>query len=145
MDGSLLFPDIYVYKLIENIEITTQKHLNIPQMASYNPGDDIQSSDVLKEEAILMKREAIAKMPLKYESCSIELFKAVVNLWVTIRGYLFAEGWTAHFKKNEKSSIRKALMSIGTVKERGREEISFRLASFHFLYCPLIFRAGPQG
>jgi hypothetical protein len=35
-------------------------------------------------------------------------------------------------------------MSIGTAKERGREEISVRLASFHFLYCPLIFRAGPQ-
>ncbi len=112
-----------VYKLIEDIEIVTQKHLNIPQMASYNPGDDIRSSiitDVLKDEAILMNWEAIAQMPSNYESCSIELFEAVVNLWVTIRGFSFAEGWTAHFKKNEKSSkkgTRKALKSIGTEKE----------------------------
>ena len=61
---------------------------------------------------ILSKWEDIAHgIPHRFEKYSIELLKAVVRLWTTVRMHAFAKGWTMKFEKWYQKGTRKTLQT----------------------------------
>ena len=49
-------------------------------------------------------------IPAKYERYSVELLKAVVDLWTNIRGHSFARDFTVNFEAKFKKGTRKTLI-----------------------------------
>ena len=97
---------------MESIELVARQHLNVDTMT---PGTDVKRlimEQIVKSDSILLHWEAIAvTIPTKYETYSIELLRAIANLWVAVRGHSFAKGWTMKFqsKSQSKKGTRKAL------------------------------------
>ena len=57
----------------------------------------------MTSDNIVASWERIAdSIPPKYEKYSVELLKSVTDLWITIRGYTFAKGFTQKFEGNKK-------------------------------------------
>jgi len=60
-------------------------------MHTYVPGTNIKSditSDIIQTDSILVSWEKIASMiPPTYKKCSLELLKAIAELWINIRGF----------------------------------------------------------
>ena len=84
---------------MESIELLVHRYLNVEL---FTPGTDV-CSHILKEveqsEDILFYWESIASsVPAKCEPYSIELLKAVTELWLTVRGHSFAKDWTMKFQ-----------------------------------------------
>ena len=99
--------------LLEEVELVVRRHLNVRSMQTYDEGTNICLSiteEVLTTNSVLCCWETIAhSIPLSYEEYSIELLKAVVNLWITVRAHAFAKGWTMKFEKKYKKGTRKSL------------------------------------
>ena len=106
---------VQVYLLMESIEKVTRHHLNADTVQN-SMGCSIQQlivSEALTDVDILQ-----TLLPAKYEKYSIELLKAVVTLWTTVRCFAFAKGWNDHFqKKFVKHGTRKTLKNKDTEKE----------------------------
>ena len=51
-------------------------------------------------------------IPSRYEKYSIELLKAIIEVWITIHGHSFAKDWTMKFESKYKKGTRKALWEI---------------------------------
>ena len=67
-------------------------------------------AETMDSKPILEHWDVIARsIPPNYESYSLELLRAVVTLWITIRGHCFAEGWTMKFEKKYSKGVRKTL------------------------------------
>ena len=109
--GGLYQIDNDVFKLFESIEMVVRHHLNT---TTFDPTVDINCAirhDVLKSQFIMNLWEDIACVfPSRYEQYSIELFTHIINLWTSIRGHSFAEGWTMKFeRKFKQKGTRKTL------------------------------------
>ena len=82
-------------------------------MQTYNQGTDVRSciiDEAMRADSVLHYWETIAhSIPPKCEEYSIELLKAVISLWVTIRAHAFAKGWTMKFENKYKKGTRKSL------------------------------------
>ena len=58
----------------------------------------------MRTNSVLQCWETIAHtIPPTYEQYSVELLKAVINLWVAIRAHAFAKGWTMKFERKYKA------------------------------------------
>ena len=99
--------------LLEEAEVIVRRHLSVQSMQTYNQGTDIHScitDEIMRTNSVLCCWETIAhSIPHSYEQYSIELLKAVISLWVTVRAYAFAKGWTMKFEKKYKKGTRKSL------------------------------------
>ena len=98
---------------MESIELVVRQHLNVQNIQVSIPGTNIHRlivEDVIKSESILSHWEALAHcIPTKYEPYSMELLQVITNLWITIRGYSFANDWTMKFVSKYKKGTRKTL------------------------------------
>ena len=75
---------------------------------------------VLDDPTILDRWEAIAvTIPAKHETNSLELLRAVIELWATVRCFPFAAGCNIllHKAASKKQGTRRALKTRGTEKE----------------------------
>ena len=87
------------------------------------PSEDIHSKvvdKILADQEILEMWEKVASgVPPKYEEASIELLKAVVELWATIRCFSFAAGCNILLQKKttKKKGTRRVLKMKGTDKD----------------------------
>ena len=72
-------------------------------MQMYVPGTDLRKivvEKVVTSDNIVASWERIAdNIPTNYEKYSFELLKSVTDLWITIRGYAFAKGFTQKFER----------------------------------------------
>ena len=67
---------------------------------------------VIETESVLSKWEDISHtIPHRFEKYTIELLKAVVRLWTTMRLHAFAKGWTMKFEKRYQKGTRKTLQT----------------------------------
>ena len=77
------------------------------------PGFNIRQlilKDVIQSTTVLSYWEEIAhRIPSKYEPYSLELLQAIVDLWITIHVYSFADNWTMQFVGKYKTGTRKTL------------------------------------
>ena len=65
---------------------------------------------ILSDKAILQHWELLTgSVPHKFENYSVELLKAIAELWIHVRGHSFAQGWTMNFETKYKKGTRKAL------------------------------------
>ena len=99
---------------MESIELLVKRYLNVE---SFTPGTDARShilEEVEQSEDILFYWENIASsIPAKCEPYSLELLKAITELWITIRGHSFAKEWTMQFQKSKyQKGTRKTLQPI---------------------------------
>lgn len=109
--GGLYHINNDVFKLFVDIELIVRRHLDI---RTCTPDTSIQAlirCQVVASKPILTRWEDIiaTDIPSKYEKYSIELLEKIVFLWVTIRGYSFAKGWTMKFERKYKKGTRKSL------------------------------------
>ena len=83
---------------MEEIEVIVRRHLSTQSMQTYNQGTNIHlhiTDEAMKTNSVLCCWETIAhSIPPAFELYSIALLKAVISLWVSIRGHAFAKGWT---------------------------------------------------
>ena len=111
---------MYVYALMERVEQITRSILNVRRI---KPSENLHSAiveEVLDDPSILEMWEANATViPVKYETYSIELLKAVVELWATVRCFSFAAGCNIPLEKAaaKKQGTRRTLKTRGTEKE----------------------------
>ena len=89
---------VQVYNLMKSIEIVTRRHLHQSVNVSSCPIQELIVNDALKSEEILQNWEIVGLFPVKYEAYSVELLKAVVTLWTTVRCFAFTKGGTNSFK-----------------------------------------------
>ena len=107
-----------MYNLMKSIEIVTRRHLHQSVTVSSCPIRELILNDALKSEEILQNWEIVANFPVKYEAYSVELLKAVVTLWTTVRCFAFAKRWNEQFqRKFKKHGTRSTLKRKGTEKE----------------------------
>lgn len=96
--------------------MVVRHHLNIPAIQSYLPNTDLREviiKEALGSSSLLPYWETIAHyIPSRYEKYSIELLKAIIELWITIRGHSFAKDWTMKFESKHKKGTRRALREI---------------------------------
>ena len=88
------------------------------------PSEDVHSricKQVLSDHEILEMWERVAiGVPQKYEKHSIELLKAVIELWATVRCFSFTAGCNILLQKkgsNAKKGTRRILKMKGTDKD----------------------------
>ena len=107
---------IQVFHLIEAIEMVVRKHLNVPNIQSYQPDTDLRKvilKEALDPQSVLSYWETIADViPARYEKYRVELLRVVIELWITIRGHSFAKGWTMKFETKSKKGTRIALREM---------------------------------
>ena len=107
---------------MEEMELVVRCHMNKDAMRTYVPGTDIKSditSHIMQTDSILVRWEKVASViPPAHEKYSLELLKAIAELWINICGFSFAEGLTSFFdRKFVKHGIRNTLKKKGTDKE----------------------------
>lgn len=98
---------------MQSIELVARQHLNTESATVFTPGVDLRKSimeDVIQSDAILHEWETIAcSIPNSHEPYSIELLRAITDLWITIRGHSFTKNWTMNFTSKYKKGTRKTL------------------------------------
>ena len=105
---------------MERVEQITRSVLNVRRI---KPSVNLHSAvveEVLDDPCVLEMWEANATViPAKYETYSLELLKAVVELWATVRCFSFAAGCNILLQKAaaKKQGTRRALKTRGTEKE----------------------------
>ena len=111
-----LFMQVYHFML--DVEEVVRTQLNIKNFSVHTShSQDGNFSDsliaqVIETESVLSKWEDIAhRIPHRFEKYSIELLKAVVRLWTTVRLHVFAKGWTMKFEKWYQKGTRKTLQT----------------------------------
>ena len=94
-----LFMQVYHFML--DVEEVVHTQLNIKNFSvPTSHSQDVNFSDsliaqVIETKSVLSKWEDIThRIPHRFEEYSIELLKAVVRLWTTVRLHAFAKGWT---------------------------------------------------
>ena len=79
-----------------------RQHFIVHKVQMFVPGSDLRRTvgeEVLCSDWINTCWERIAQD-------TIELLRAITDLWITIRGHSFAKGWTMKFeRKYQKNSI----------------------------------------
>ena len=64
--------------------------------------------EVMESEPVLTQWEAVASsIPTKYKLYGIKVLEAIAELWITVRGHLFAKKWTSKLEKKFKKGTRK--------------------------------------
>ena len=100
---------------MEEVELVVRCHLSAQSMQTYKQGTNIHSGitdEAIRRNSVLCYWETIAcSIPPTYEQYSIELLKAVISLWVSIRAHAFAKGWTMKFERKYKKGTRKSLQA----------------------------------
>ena len=81
------------------------------------PIQELIVNDALKSEEILQNWEIVGLFPVKYEAYSVELLKAVVTLWTTVRCFAFTKGWNKQFQRKLKKHGTRS-----TLKRKGKEK-----------------------
>ena len=102
------------------IEKTIRQHLSADQLCSLQGVDlySIVSDDIFNNVALLEVWESIVQpTSQRYATYSTELLKVVSRLWITVRGFSFAEGCNLLLLKKFEKGTRKTLSSKGTDKE----------------------------
>ena len=105
---------------MERVEKITRSILNVQKL---KPSENLHSAiveEVFNDPCTLEMWKAIATgIPVKYETYSLELLKAVVELWATVRCFSFAAGCNILLQKAtaKKQGTRRALKMRGTEKE----------------------------
>ena len=94
--------------------MVVQHHLSSQKMHTYKEGTDVHSCIIdaaMETESVLHCWEAIAHQDThaSYEQYSIELLKAVINLWVTVRAHV-------HLQKSGHYSLRRSYKKDVTAK-----------------------------
>ena len=96
--------------------MVVHRHLNVPNIQTYQPNTDLRErilKEALDSPSVLSYWETIAdNIPPRYENYSIELLRAIIVLWITIRGHSFAKEWTMKFEMKYKKGTRKALQEV---------------------------------
>ena len=79
----------------------------------YVPGSDVIKvvrEEVFNTHSIMVYWEKISQdTPKRFEIYSLELLGAIIDLWITIRGYSFSKGWMANFERKHEKGTRKNL------------------------------------
>ena len=111
-----LFMQVYHFML--DVEEVVHTQLNIKNFSvPTSHSQDVNFSDsliaqVIETKSVLSKWEDIThRIPHRFEEYSIELLKAVVRLWTTVRLHAFAKGWTMKFEKRYQKGTRKTLQT----------------------------------
>lgn len=91
-------------------------------MQTLKPTKNVHSAitEVLKDSSILEKWEGIAlAIPGTYETYSLELLRAVIELWAMVRCFSFAVGCNILLQKAaaKKQGTRRVIKTRGTEKE----------------------------
>ena len=97
-----------------DVEMVVRRRLNVKKVHSHKETSlaDNLITEVMEIESVLSKWEEIAHcIPQRFEKYSIELLRAVVRLWATVRLHAFAKGWTMNFEKRYQKGIRKTLQT----------------------------------
>lgn len=104
---------IQVFHLMVDVEAVVRNYLSFTKLETYQEGTNLYQSiieDILQTECVLSQWRAIANsIPPTYEKYSIELLKAVISLWVTVRTHAFSKGWTMQFERRYQKGTRKSL------------------------------------
>ena len=100
--------------MIESIEVIVRQSLNTTAVKENTPDTNVKAKimeTVLGWDSILHHWDTICQsIPAKYEQYSVELLKAVVDLWINIRGHSFARDFTMNFESKFKKGTRKTLI-----------------------------------
>ena len=102
--------------LIQEIELKCRQFLDTRTV----PTDHIIArieEVALSTEAIMQSWRKLASSHHGLETDMVDLLKAVITLWSTIRVHSFAEGWSDKFSKNFKKGTRKTLKEKNTDKD----------------------------
>ena len=105
---------------MERVEQITRSVLNVQTIRQSENLHSAIVDEVLKDPRILEMWDANAMLiPAKYETYSLELLKAVVELWATVRCFSFAAGCKILLQKvsAKKQGTRRVLKMKGTEKE----------------------------
>ena len=105
---------------MERVEQITRSVLNVRTIRQSENLHSAIVDEVLKDPRILEMWDANAMLiPAKYETYSLELLKAVVELWATVRCFSFAAGCNILLQKisAKKQGTRRVLKMKGTEKE----------------------------
>lgn len=82
-------------------------------MTNFDPDKNIRKkvlNDALQNDGLLAIWDDLAcSIPPEHEAHSVYLLRAVINLWITVRGHSFVKGWTDKFERKYKKGTRKAL------------------------------------
>jgi len=105
---------------MEIVELITRSILN---MQTLKPNKNVHSAiteEVLNDPSILEKWEAIAlAIPVTYEMYSLELLRAVIELWAMVHCFSFAAGCNILLQKAaaKKQGTKRVIKTRGTEKE----------------------------
>jgi len=105
---------------MERVELITRSILNLQTLKHTENVHSAITEEVLNDPGILEKWEAIAlAIPATYETYSLELLRAVIELWATVRCFSFSAGCNILLRKAaaKKQGTRRALKTRGTEKE----------------------------
>ena len=99
------------------------------------PIQELIVNDALKSEEILQNWEIVGLFPVKYEAYSVELLKAVVTLWTTVRCFAFTKGGTNSFKGSLRNMEQEARWK-GRVKKRklSIEDLEFFSCMYEYMW-----------
>ena len=106
----ICFP-LQVFHLFEAIELIVRRYLSVQTMQVDNMdlkkriSDSVTSSDTVQK----YWKNIAGSIPKKFEQYSVCLLQAITELWINIRGYSFAQGWTMMFETKYKRGTRKSL------------------------------------
>lgn len=101
-----------VYRLFEEIEKITRKHLNTLTTHTDTLLANAVCDDLLHQNHVLDLWEAISEgvIPPAYEKYSIELYTHIIKVWIDIRVYSFTKEWAAKFERRRyEEGTRKSL------------------------------------
>ena len=99
---------------MESIEAVVRQSLNTTAVKQNTPDTNVKAEileTTLNCDSVLQHWDTISQsIPPKYEQYSMELIKAVVDLWMNIRGHSFARDFTMNFEAKFKKGTRKTLL-----------------------------------
>ena len=105
---------------MERVEQITRSILNVQTIKQSENIHSAIVDEVLNDPRILEMWDTNATIiPAKYEAYSLELLKAIVELWATVRCFSFAAGCNILLQKvsTKKQGTRRVLKMKGTEKE----------------------------
>ena len=105
---------------MERVEQITRSILNVQTIKQSENLHSAIVDEVLNDPRILEMWDTNATIiPAKYEAYSLELLKAIVELWATVRCFSFAAGCNILLQKvsTKKQGTRRVLKMKGTEKE----------------------------
>ena len=99
---------------MESIEVIVRQSLNTTAIKENIPDTNVKGKimeTALGCDSVLHYWDTVCQsIPAKYERYSVELLKAVVDLWINIRGHSFARDFTMNFEAKLTKGTRKTLI-----------------------------------